>query len=66
MTKLSLQPNRRCDTCLWWVKRTSVDLPGRPHYGLCRRLPPIGTENSWHWPTTYEQEWCGEWVWRDE
>lgn len=42
-----------CQTCRFWDSERH----------LCRRYPP--TQNS-RWPTTSFNDWCGEWMSRDE
>jgi len=51
----------RCETCRWWDREDSM-------VGICHRRAPLPWHDfddappaSW-WPTTNENDWCGEWT----
>jgi len=54
--------NQSCDNCLWWGGFDSKDTQGR-----CLRFPPQVTNvRVREWPVTHDEDWCGEWVKRDD
>jgi hypothetical protein len=52
-----------CANCrfFWRVPNAAVD----DHYGRCRRFPPVRVSQEQDgFPTTYENQWCGEYIGR--
>jgi len=62
-----LLDDKLCRSCMFWEVERSA-------FGKCRRLPPVASnelENddepfagqiyNAFWPTTFEEDWCGEW-----
>jgi hypothetical protein len=61
---------QRCETCGFWAQMKAN--------GACRRFPPVpdigpggwhGAEADWAygiWPTTDQDDWCGEYQERTE
>ncbi len=46
----------RCGTCMWWVKKLTVDIEQGVEIGRCRRhAPTLGG-----WPVVYHSDWCGD------
>jgi hypothetical protein len=54
--------NTTCGTCRWWdVRRRSYSPYGALQKGLCRKdKPSYNNGGTGEWPTTTEQDWCGE------
>ena len=50
-------PNPTCETCRWWRQNF-----GGSRQGQCRRHAPRPSmySDSWDWPTTDGEHWCGE------
>lgn len=58
---------RTCVGCEFWDQRTFEKL--KRHFGLCRVNPPIrngNDEREWSWPVTYDEDWCGEYLEKEE
>lgn len=62
-----------CRTCKYWSWRRVVGEPGSDHIramGLCRiarpalsdRIDPITSHPFGTWPSTQDEDWCGEWL----
>lgn len=49
----------RCSTCMWWVRKKSVDTLKVSAIGRCRRHAP-GQNGGPGWPPVFESDWCGD------
>ncbi len=49
-----------CKNCGYWEEwqESRRDLK---EWGYCHRHPPMWSNAEWSWPTTDEDEWCGDW-----
>ena len=60
------QHDASCDTCPFWKPWNRQRY--KAEVGSCRRNPPVGryeeqivtTSFRGHWPTTHDEDWCGE------
>ena len=67
MTDPTNPPERRCDTCRFWRRRTAVTGPhaGKAlRGGSCYRFPPTGKPAKA--PVTTGDQWCYEWKAKDK
>lgn len=48
--------NERCETCRFWLGTAGNGA------GYCRRFPPPMARSEFDdFPTTWKDQWCGEW-----
>jgi len=68
LNKSSMQDCNSCQTCRFWIKLDLLVDDTNRAWGECRRYPPIqkfeDNENDMEmgdWPSTWDNQWCGEW-----
>ncbi len=64
----TIMASRTCEDCRWWqVQPTETEQGTNTAVGYCRRWPPQRRDNGvGAWPITFQEDWCGEYLHRDD
>lgn len=62
MPQIATGQNPSCVTCLAWQKYPNQANEGECHRNSPRPQPGALTSSPHHWPRTYAQGWCIEWI----